>query len=68
MSDEERIARVARAMCVADGQDPEAESTVGVGEAEDGRSYQQVTAPAWTTYADEARRMIAAVKAMGLLE
>ena len=26
------------------------------------------TAPAWTTYAGEARRMIAAVRAMGLLE
>ena len=27
-----------------------------------------MTAPAWTSYSGEARRMIAAVRAMGLLE
>jgi ribonuclease PH len=70
MSDEDRIARVARALCVADGQDPEAEITVGTDVVEEGggERYHEVTAPAWTSYAGEARRMIAAVRAMGLLE
>ena len=70
MSDEDRIARVARALCVADGQDPEASITVGIDEVENGdggEHYHKVTAPAWTSYAGEARRMIAAVRAMGLL-
>ncbi len=31
MSDEDRIARVARALCVADGQDPKAGITIGTG-------------------------------------
>ena len=67
MSDEDRIAR---ALCVADGQDPEAEITVGTDVVEEGggKRYYEATAPAWTSYAGEARRMIAAVRAMGLLE
>ena len=70
MSDEDRIDRVAHALCVADGQDPEAGITIGsevVDEGDGGERYHEVTAPAWTTYASEARRMIAAVRAMGLL-
>lgn len=49
MSDEDRIARVARALRVADGQDPEAPITVGsdvVDEGEGGERYHVVTAPA----------------------
>ena len=70
MSDEDRIARVARALCVADGVDPEERVYVGSAstEAEGGESYYEALAPAWTSYAEEARRMIAAVTAMGLLE
>ena len=37
MSDEDRIARVARALCVADGREPEAEMTVGMDGIEDDR-------------------------------
>ncbi len=60
---------MARALCKADGQDPEAEITIGsdvVDEGDGAERYHEVTAPAWTTYASEARRMIAAVRAMGL--
>ena len=68
--DEEQVARVARALCETDGQDPRPTSRLGravVDEGDGGERYHEVTAPAWTTYAGEARRMIAAVKAMGLL-
>lgn len=34
MSDEDRIIRVARALCVADGNDPEAEIMVGLDDVE----------------------------------
>ena len=70
MSDEDRIACVARALCAADVQDPKAEITVGTDVVEEGggERYYEVTAPAWTSYSGEARRMIAAVRAMGLLE
>lgn len=71
MSDEDRIARVARALCVADGQDPEAEITVGtdvVDEGDGGERYHEVMAPAWTSYAGEARRFITAARALGLME
>ncbi|MGI4765495.1 MAG: hypothetical protein ACRYGP_10620 [Janthinobacterium lividum] len=69
MLDEDRIVRVARALCVLDGLDPETEITVGADVVEEGggERYHEVTAPAWTTYADEARRMIAAVRAMVLV-
>ena len=71
MADEERIDRVARALCVADGRDPEGlvsshnNVEVGLGGTE---LHREIVLPAWTFYAGEARRMIAAVRAMGLLE
>ncbi len=70
MSDEEQIARVARALCVADGHDPDEVVHLGTDEVEaGGQTYSRdVLVPAWTTYASEARRMIAAVRAMGLVE
>lgn len=72
MSDEYGIARVASAMCVADGNDPETETTDGTDDTESdnsGLDYRHtITVPAWTTYAGEARRMIAAVRLIGLLE
>ncbi len=71
MSDEDRIARVARALCVADGSDPEAPIAVGADVVDEGggvERYHEVTAPSWTTYAGEARRTIAAVRVMGLVE
>ena len=33
-----------------------------------GERYHDVVAPAWTTYTNEARRFIAAARAMGLVE
>ena len=71
MSDDDRIARVALALCVADGQDPEADITIGsevVDEGDGGERYHEVTAPAWTTYASEARRLVAAMIALGVIE
>ncbi len=68
VSDDDRIARVALALCVADGQDPEANITIGsevVDVGDGGERYHEVTAPAWTMYASEARRIIAAMRAMG---
>ena len=67
MADEDRIAR---ALCVADGNDPEAMVAIGMDIVEEAGSerYSDVVAPAWTTYTGEARRFIAAAKAMGLLE
>ena len=70
MSDEDRIVRVARALRVADGHDPEAEITIGtdvVDEGDGGVRCYEVTVSTWTSYVGEARRMIAAVRAMGLL-
>ena len=70
MSDEDRIARVARALCVADGHDPDEAVHLGTDDVEvAGDIYSRdVLVPAWTTYASEARRMIAAVRTMGLLK
>lgn len=68
MADEDRIARVARALCVADRSDPEAMVEVGMDlvEGAGGERYSDVVAPAWTTYTSEARRLIAAARAMDL--
>ena len=71
MSDEERIARVARALCVADGNDPDAMIEVGgevTGMGEDVEWHREAMVPAWTSYAGEARRFIAAAQALGLVE
>ena len=70
MTDEERIARVAQALCAVDGHDPEKPIYVGseVIETEGADHYREVIAPAWTTYTGEARRFIAAARAMGLVE
>ncbi len=70
MSDDDRIARVARALCAADGQDPEEVIHLGTDEVEaGGTTYSRdVLVQAWTTYVSEARRLIAAVRAMGLVE
>ena len=63
---------MARALCVADGHDPDEDVTVGAeGMAPDvsGISYRRtVKGPAWTNYAGEARRFIAAARVLGLLE
>ena len=72
MVDENRTTRVARALCAADGHDPEADVTVGTeGMMSDisGISYRRTTkGPAWTNYLAEARRLVAALRALGLLE
>ncbi len=70
MADEDPIARVAHALCVADGHDPEEAIHLGMDEVEaGGTTYSRdVLVPAWTSYAGEARRFVAAVRAMGLLE
>ena len=70
MSDEDRIERVARALCAADGHDPEEPVYVGSEtiEADGVEHYREVVAPAWTTYTGEARRFVAAMRAMGPLD
>lgn len=68
MVDEERITRVARALCIADGHgadDPVIVRAVVEVPTELGALTE---VPAWTTYAGEARRIIAAMVALGLLE
>ena len=69
MADEDRIARVARALCVADGSDPEAMIEVGTDLVDDagGERYHYVVAPAWTTYTGEARQMNADIEPRVLL-
>ena len=66
--DEDRIARVARALCTADGNDPD--GTVISKAVEDVPTEFGTLAesPAWTSYAGEARRIITAMVALGLLE
>ena len=39
-----------------------------VHEGNGGERYYEVTAPAWTSYAGEARRFIAAARALELME
>ena len=71
MTDEGRVARVARALCVADGQDPEAVIEVGGETIDLGDGvmwHREAEIPAWTSYAGEARRIIAVMVALGLLE
>lgn len=70
MTDEARVNRVAQALCVADGHDPEEPIHVGseTVEADGAEHYREVVAPAWTTYTGEARRFVAAMRAMGPLE
>ena len=67
-TDEDRIAHVARAMCIADGRDPD--GTVISKAVEDVPTELGTLAesPAWTSYAGEARRIIAAMVAMGLVK
>ena len=71
MADEERIDRVARALCAADGRDPEemvsSHNNVDVGPGGT-ELHREIVLPAWTFYAAEARRFIAAARALGLLE
>ena len=70
MDDEDRINRVAHALCAADGHDPEEPIRVGreTIEADGVEHYREVVAPAWTTYTSEAQRMVAAIRAMRLLD
>ena len=69
MSDEDRIARVARALCVADGGDPEEVIHLGTDKVEvGGQTYtRDVLVPAWATYVSEARRTVVA-RALGLVD
>ena len=70
MDDEDRINRVAHALCAADGHDPEEPIRVGSEtiEADGIEHYREVVALAWTTYTSEAKRFVAAMRAMGPLE
>ncbi len=65
-----RIERVARALCSSDGHDPEEHIYVGSENIErDGDDhYRETMGAAWTTYAGEARRIIAAMVALGLID
>ena len=64
MADEKQIARVARALCAEDGQDPDEVVHLGTDEVEaGGQTYtRDVLVPAWTTYVSEARRMVMAAE------
>ena len=66
--DEGRITRVARALCIADGRDPD--GTVISRAVEEVRTEfgALAEAPAWTSYAGEARRITAAMVALGIIE
>ena len=70
MADEDRIGRVARAICAADGQDPDEVIHLGVEEVGDGpETYRRdVLVPPWTSYDGVARRFIAAARALRLVE
>ena len=70
MADEDRITRIAQALCVADGHDPEEPVYVGseVIGTDGADHYREVIGPAWTSYADEARRLVTPARALGLLE
>lgn len=69
MSDEDRIARMAHALCAADGQDPDEVVHLGADEVEvGGRTYSRdVLVPTWTTYVSEALRFVAAARTPGLM-
>ena len=69
MNDEQRVNRVARALCVADGYDPEEMIYVTGGAVEvDGTDYhREIMAPAWHSYDAEARRFVAAMVALEVL-
>lgn len=70
ITEDGRVARVVRALCAADGHDPEEPIHVGseTVEADGVEHYREVVAPAWTTYTSEALRFVAAMRAMGPLE
>jgi hypothetical protein len=72
MSDQDSIVeRVARAMCAADGHDPDAEIESGQHETvRGGRSLSQepVRKPKWTEYEQEARRIVAAHGVLSQME
>ena len=71
MPDENRVAYVARALCVADGLDPEEHIYVGdreTVEVDGPTEYREKMGSAWTTYLSEARRFVTAARAMGLFD
>ena len=70
MIDEDRIARIAPSLCVADATDLKAEITVGtdrVGKEVGGDCYHEAMASTRRSYADEARRTTAAMMALGVI-
>ena len=67
MTDEDRITHVAHALCVADGQDPDADHMLHALDETRGRLRETVV-PRWTTYTEEARRFVAAARALGIME
>jgi hypothetical protein len=66
--DDETLERVARAMCQADGKDPDQRHPTGdvetVRAAGGGSSQEDVTIPMWRRYLREARMHIAADQAI----
>ena len=65
---EDRIARVAQALCIADGRDPDGTVISRAVEEVPTEFGTLAEAPAWTSYAGEARRIIAAMVALGIIE
>lgn len=65
MIDESRVERVARALCQADGKDPDALSLGKMVSERPGSAFvrRQETFPSWKNYEEEARRFIRAFDA-----
>ena len=61
---------MARALCAADGHDPEGVMHLGMDDGEAGGEgfTRDVLVPAWTAYDGEARRFIAAARALEVVE
>lgn len=67
-ADDPRIERVARALCEADGKDPEEDYLTGrtlTTRTRNSVSQKSETVPRWQTYHNEAKRFVAALDAAG---
>jgi hypothetical protein len=68
-ADDPRVERVARALCQADGKDPDKDITTGrmeVVRTHNTATQREVTEPQWKGYEPEAVRFLAAFDAASL--
>lgn len=66
--DDDRVTRVARALCLVDGQDPNATIVIRAVEEVATEFGIMAEVPAWRSYAREARRLVAGMIALGIIE